>query len=96
LVNKVASGQWLGRETETGLYILGKELRKEQEGRQLLCQERSRSHIWGVPDREHSHHVGAGELSLRGLKVWVWDSQDGIQVLVSYNSGISEGSVLAM
>ena len=49
-----------------------------------------------MPDREHSLHVGAGERSPRGLQVWVWGSQDGIQVLVSNNSGISEGSVLAM
>jgi hypothetical protein len=30
-----------------------------------------------VPDREHSHPVGAGELSPRGLQVWVRGSQDG-------------------
>lgn len=40
--------------------------------------------------------IGAGELSLKGVWVCVWGSQDRIWILVSNNSRISEGSMLAM
>jgi hypothetical protein len=78
LVNKVASGQWLGREKEVRIWgYTGKRLR-EEEGDRTTIWERFKYHAWEMWDREHSHHVSAGELMPRGLQVWAQSSQDGI------------------
>lgn len=42
--------------------------------------------------RQSNNHVRAREERPQGpLPDWVWDSKDGIEILVSDNSGVSEG-----
>jgi hypothetical protein len=57
LVNKVAGGQWLGRETEAGLLgFLRKGLREEEGVSQQVGEGKRKHQAWEVQKREHSHH----------------------------------------
>ena len=60
----------------------------------MPCQKRSKDQAREVQKREHSQH---GRLVIRGpggLQVWVWGSQDGIQVLVII-SGYQRGGCVS-